>query len=439
MDRPDGAGMDGSGGADEIRVFAAGRPSAPPYRAEARERARERLLAEAGTRHGAGRFRLPRLGWQAAAAFGVTVVLVGGVAVALSNQGAGVHPAAQTSASVPVASAVLSGTPELDPRPGQFILIESTTMGRWFRMGRKGEVESRYLFRAKRKIWQSVDGSANGLLFTEDLAPKPWPGQSSLPDDIGTDGGGSAWHALPSCPAQPGNARRDHAFLSGLPAEAGAMRDHLYRVSDRSALQAKGIDPDAAAFHEVGNLVRETYLPRAQRDALFEAARTIPGVEPAEGVADAAGRKGVALGLPARDGTLKQLIFDPDTHLYLGDRTTVLDAKAAGAPKGSVVGSGAQTSVSVVDRLPKVSLSAGSRTACAAPEKQVSDAPAAPPASTPPSEHPSEPPSEHPSEPPTVSPQVAAPTEPPPVRPTGSPKVTAPEASAPPGAGKSGN
>jgi hypothetical protein len=405
---------------DEIRVFADGRPAVSPYRAEARARARERLMGEAGKRHGTDRFRLPRLGLQAAAAFGVTVVLVGGVAVALTNQGAGgVDPAAPVTQSAVVSSETPSG--ELSPRPGQFILVESSTMYGMFRMGQKGEVESRQLYRTNRKIWQSVDGSANGLLFIEELASKPWPGQP-LPDEADQGERGSTWHTLSSCPAQLGEARLDYAFLSTLPADATAMRERLYRRSGGPHIEAKGIDPDEAAFNQVGDMVRETYLPRAQRDALFEAAKSIPGVEVAEGVPDGSDRKGVALALPARGGTLRQFIFDPETHLYLGERSTVVDPKAAVAPKGSVVGLSAQTKVSVVDELPEVTVSTRGDAACATPEPLPSDAPTAEPAVTPPSELPSG----APSQPPTESPQVTAPAEQPVPPPTGSPQVTAP-------------
>jgi hypothetical protein len=67
---------------DEIVPFADGRPAAPAYPPHAREAARRRLLSEAA---GPRRFRLPRLGWQAVGAFGLTVALVGGVGVALSS------------------------------------------------------------------------------------------------------------------------------------------------------------------------------------------------------------------------------------------------------------------------------------------------------------------------------------------------------------------
>ncbi|MFF0865507.1 CU044_5270 family protein [Nonomuraea sp. NPDC003560] len=319
---------------DEIRTFADGRPPAPPYEPQARARARERLLAEA---RGGRRLRLPRLGWQTAAAFGATVVLVGGVAVALSGQGG-------TDAR-PATSVMLSAG-ELNPRPDQFILIESDTMYGSQSIDSSGG-QSRYLYRQHRRIWKSVDGSKDGLLQIEGREPRPWPGEP-LPAEA-TSRRGSEWNRLASCPDLRGPYRDDYAYLSTLPADATAMRDRLYQSAPKGD---KDVDPDAVAFTRAGDLVRENYLPKAQREALFEAVKAIPGVEAAEGVADSSGRVGVALGRVADWGVREELIFDPAGHTFLGERQVVVDAKA-GAPKDSVVALTAQLDVSVVDALPE--------------------------------------------------------------------------------------
>jgi hypothetical protein len=355
---------------DEIRAFAEGRPPAPPYRAEAREQARERLLAEA--RRG-GRFRLPRFGLQAVAAFGVTVVLVGGVGVTLSGQGAGT---ARPAVSLTRSAALWD---ELNPQPGQFILIESDTMYGSFSFGENG-VETRHLYRTHRKIWQSVDGSKDGLLLIESREPKPWPGRE-LPEGAKVEGQGSSWGTLASCPDRLGDQRRDYAYLSKLPADAGAMRERLYNVG--GANEDKGVDADAAAFTHVGDLARETYMPKAQRAALFEAAKGIPGVEVAEGVADSAGRKGVALGRMDTQGTLTQIIFDPATHMLLGERQTVVEDKGVDAPAGSVLALTAQLNVSVVDELPRTPTRDPGDVTCASPQTPPPASPPVPPSSSP--------------------------------------------------------
>ncbi|MFF4617191.1 CU044_5270 family protein [Nonomuraea jabiensis] len=341
---------------DEIRTFADGRPAVPPYGAEARATARERLLAEA---RGGGRFRLPGFGWQAAAAFGVTVALVGGVAMALTNQGhGGTGPATAVTQS-----AAVSSSDELAPRPGQFILIESDTMYGSMSADQSGKT-SRHLYRTHRKIWQSVDGSANGLLLIEGREPRPWPGEQ-LPEEA-EDWQGSDWHVLPFCTSRPAGNRTDYAYLSTLPADVAGMRARLYQMP-AGAGDAKGGENDRAAFDHLTDLVRETYLPKAQRDALFEAAKSIPGVQVTEGVEDSAGRKGVALGRVDPQGVLRQAIFDPATHVFMGERETVVDDRLAQAPKGSVLALTAQLKVSVVDVLPQTTPSDKGQDAACAP------------------------------------------------------------------------
>ncbi|WP_113702594.1 CU044_5270 family protein [Nonomuraea lactucae] len=387
---------------DEIRLFAAGRPAAPPYDAQARDRARDRLLREA---RGRGGLRLPRLGWHAVAAFGITVTLVGGVAVALSGQGGA--PDAATSATQ---SAAVSGE-ELEPKPGQFVLVESDTMYGATRLDDSGE--SRHLYQTHRKIWKSADGRAGGLLLIEGREAKPWPG-SKQPPNVRLEPAES-WYHLPSC---PGISRNDHAYLSTLPADAAGMRELLYKRDGAKGDGAKGDgakgdgakgdgakgdgakgDADEAAFGVARELLAETYVPRAQRDALFEAMKSIGGVEMAEDVPDYAGRKGVALGRrSAQSGMLEQYIFDPRTHMLLGERGTVTDEKVAKAPVGSVLALTAQLRISVVDKLPDDGVATAENSNCDLPAPAEtpdggSPQPSAPPADTPGSPEPGGPPS----------------------------------------------
>lgn len=329
---------------DEIQIFAHGRPAAPPYPSQARDRARDRLLEEA--RGGRGRtFRFPRLGWQTAAAFGVTVTLVGGVAVALSGrqEGGVASPAA-------VASVVQPSLPgDLNPQPGQYVMVESDTMYTSESIGGQGK-SAHWLYRTHRKIWQSADASKDGLLMIQGLPPKPWPGEE-LPkqalDERKDDK--PEWMQLASCPNQLGNFRRDYAYLSTLPTDPAQLRERFYKNQQ----SGKGFSVDDMAWEQATELLNETYMPKAQRDAYFEALKLIPGVQVADGVADSAGRKGVALGRVER-GQLQQFIFDPDSHVLMGERATVVDAGQAKAPVGSVMALTAQLSITVVDQLPQV-------------------------------------------------------------------------------------
>ncbi|GAA3809447.1 hypothetical protein GCM10022226_32220 [Sphaerisporangium flaviroseum] len=331
---------------DEIELFSTGRPAAPPYPPGAREAARRRLLNAA-----AGRRRLlwPRPGWQAVGAFGLTLALVGGLGVALSSGSAPVAvPGATTTESVSVAAPPREFA-DLDPKPGQFLLVESETMSRAESLD-QGK-QTRYLNRTERKFWKPVDGNGKGLLWIAGLKPKPFPG-STLPENAESWQGGG-WNEVDGhCPGSPDDTRTDYVHLSTLPSDQAGMREFIYK-QPRGGKQPRGDNgSDVGAFTAVGDLLWENYLPRAQRQAMFEAAKTIPGVEVAEGVQDSAGREGVALG-KVRNGVLEQLIFDPDSYLFLGERGTVVDERAGGAPVGSVVALTAQLRISVTDRLPQ--------------------------------------------------------------------------------------
>jgi hypothetical protein len=110
---------------------------------------------------------------------------------------------------------------------------------------------------------------------------------------------------------------------------------------------------DSEAWTAVGDLLRETYMPPDQRAALFKAAGTIPGVTVTENAEDAAGRKGVGVGRVS-NGVREDLIFDPGTYEFMGERGVVVDADAAKAPVGSLVASTAQLKTSVADSAPDV-------------------------------------------------------------------------------------
>jgi hypothetical protein len=127
------------------------------------------------------------------------------------------------------------------------------------------------------------------------------------------------------------------------------MREHLYRGLAQDPLA------DYKAWGNVGSMITQAYMPSAQRAALFRAAGTIPGVETVGEAEDAAGRRGVAVAMVNMLGGVRhEYIFDPATHLYLGERVVVTDAATAGAPEGTLLTSTAQLRVEVVDHTPEV-------------------------------------------------------------------------------------
>ncbi|GIH68671.1 CU044_5270 family protein [Sphaerimonospora thailandensis] len=373
---------------DEIKMIARERPDAPPYSLPARAAARRRLTGDGPGGHGFARDLLRTVSRRpygmaiggvaltSAAAVAVMTVVPHGVpadpvSVAQApsaqtpsdrvpsthggsdpGQGPEVVVAlpkiAKVSAEEVLGRAARAAT-DLNPRGDQFIKVSSQTMYGAFGGGETnvdtGEVipETRYLYRTKRTIWLSADGTRDGSLKVENLTPRAYPGWP-IPEEANREKG-TWWASLPVCDGAP----RDTAYtsLKKLPTDAKGMRDYLY------SREHGDNPPDTGAWAAAGDLLRETYMPAAQRAALFEAAATIPGVTVTEDAQDAAGRRGIGVGRVSF-GVREDIIFDPETYELLGERGVVVDAKKAKSPVGSLVASTAQLEVTVADSAPEV-------------------------------------------------------------------------------------
>ncbi|MEU6207862.1 hypothetical protein ABZ814_30270 [Micromonospora musae] len=90
----------------------------------------------------------------------------------------------------------------------------------------------------------------------------------------------------------------------------------------------------------------EGYVPPRALAALFELLAREPGAVVISGdVVDAAGRHGVAIRMPGVIGGAHDLIFDRETHVYLGFRGSVIRGG-----KESLHAAAARLRVAIVDR-----------------------------------------------------------------------------------------
>ncbi|MFF5211861.1 CU044_5270 family protein [Streptosporangium sp. NPDC000396] len=341
---------------DEIEMVAGIRPDAPPYDHEAKATARRGLAAAA-----AGRRPLWRrpytmvLAGALAVAVGVTVTVMvsapdrkaGGTEVVVAMP----KIAPMSATEVLGRAARAAERSDLDPRDDQFVKVESQTMYGSFSFGGTGtEQEKRYLYRTKRAIWLSANGEKEGALRIEYLEPHAYPGWP-IPQEAYNEQG-TEWLRLPVCGKPPAHLRTDYASLKRLPGDAEGMRAHLYAGSDDdNGDKSEEKDKDRTAWTAAGDMLRETYIPPAQRAALFKAVGAIPGVSVVEDAEDAAGRRGIGVGRVSM-GVREDLIFDPETYELLGERGVVVDEKIAKSPVGSLVASTAQLSVTVADSPP---------------------------------------------------------------------------------------
>lgn len=111
-----------------------------------------------------------------------------------------------------------------------------------------------------------------------------------------------------------GQERLSYRQVRALPTRGAALYRRL-----RRAAGSLGQSPEAETFVIIGDLLRSAPLSSRLTAALYRAAAQIPGVRLAGRVRDPLGRPAVAVELAVGDRRF-QLIFNPQTSEYLGDR-----------------------------------------------------------------------------------------------------------------------
>ncbi|MEV4132398.1 CU044_5270 family protein [Dactylosporangium sp. NPDC049742] len=216
----------------------------------------------------------------------------------------------------------------INPGPGQFVVTESL-MSDMAELGEGG----RFLYAMKVTTWVASDNSKPGVSRTEQLEPRPYPGQP-LPANLPKAG---SVDVRVLCPVKGDVTRQDYAYYATLPTDAQGMLKVFARFPGGGAdknhyLWKAGIELAAAP------------MPAAQHAAVFQALKLIPGAVLVGDAQDTAGRTGTAVGRVGPDGWRRDLIFDPVTFAFLGSRTV--------NETGAQVGGTAQLSVTVADAAP---------------------------------------------------------------------------------------
>ncbi|MCX4664516.1 CU044_5270 family protein [Streptomyces uncialis] len=204
-------------------------------------------------------------------------------------------------------------------RDDQFVYVKSRIGYMSFAENTKPELERIH----DREVWASVDGTREGLL-----------------DEDNRNG------RIKLDAPQPGDASNtDYRSLQKLPTDPSKMHKWLYDNG-----QGDKTPEDERAFNLFGDLVGESLVPKKQAVALYRAAARIKAVEVVDGVKDAAGRTGVALVRENEDGYQEQLVFDPRTKEYLGERVVAVRDTGDGLKKGQLLGTSAILDREIVDK-----------------------------------------------------------------------------------------
>jgi hypothetical protein len=272
-----------------------------------------------------------RIAWSLAAFTALALAVTGSVLATRNPHSAQVPGRGSVAAPPPVtgtrilhnAALVVGQQPVAAPRADQFVFTEGVNTD-IRTVNADGKVTSRPGTPQLFQLWNSVDGTRNGLAKARPVAGTGWirtdtvsacrNGRMPL---VGSNG-----KIIPgryeSMRCQP-----IPAFLPGLPTAAQAMLTWLYTKGGAGEVPVP--DRSVAAFNAAFELIERYYLTPATKAALFEALSRLPGVTVQTDVVDLAGRHGVAVRVPpstaASPGSsakVGQLIFDPVTYAFLG-------------------------------------------------------------------------------------------------------------------------
>ena len=127
----------------------------------------------------------------------------------------------------------------------------------------------------------------------------------------------TGWETTETWTTNLSERQSNYIDILGLPTNPIALRAELYRIG-----LGRGASDDEEAISLISEILQRGYAPAALRKALFETMKTVPGVAVVDRNVTLDGRSGVALGRPepARGGERHELIFDPDTGEFIGER-----------------------------------------------------------------------------------------------------------------------
>ncbi len=270
---------------DEMDELAKVRADVPPMFPTAYLDGRRRLRAAiAATGAAPSRLRLrPRRLLRAAVALGV--LLVAGFVAYQATSPHGGAPASAASVLRAAADAV-EPTVALDPRPDQYVYREV--------------LHVTGVLRTRVQSWQPADGSR--------------PGQVTISGDTGNGTDTTApYRAGDSLSGAP------YAVLAALPTDPDAL---LRRLQADPMVGTGGASSSPSRTVMLWNLMRDVVwaAPPHQQAALFRAAATLPGITVQDGVRDATGRVGIAVGLDDPALGRIEFVFRHGDYRVLGER-----------------------------------------------------------------------------------------------------------------------
>ena len=338
----------------------------PAVLASARERLVERTLEAApaatpasqrhGERHGErrGRGRVARIGvMRLAAAAAIVIVAAVGLVVADTVTIGGATGGASAEAATLLEQAATNSVGATGPTVGPQQFLKITTTAWWSSTAELDGRSVTWLEEEVIELWVPGDRSREWVQRRSGRTPVHFfnPDDEAAVREAGletitgppevlraADGG---FYGPVTASWQTPTAE----FLAGLPRDPEALLDRIYSDSE-----GQGNSKDGEALVFVADVLRAGTVPAYLRASLFRAATYIPGIDVVDQRANLSGRIGVAVGRAEEDGIRQEIVFDPATGQFIGERQVVLrDDVIPGIPASSVVGLTAVTA-EVVDQ-----------------------------------------------------------------------------------------
>lgn len=288
------------------------------------------------------RRRIQVAGFSALGTGALVTALVLTNVVGLADWRGGAEPAAAEA----LHSAALAAIESTDPvvGPGQYLLIETSAVNGGMSDG--GD----YLYLTKDELYVPADPQDDWVWARHPATVYQTfgPASEAASAHVGDVHPGPQGELLeaPAGAFYGGEARQGTSDLEALPRDPVQLLNYIYRVT-----LGAGPSPDGEALVFIADRLRTGTVPADLRAAFYEAAALIPGVTVTEGRATLDGRTGVAIGRD--EGTIErqEIIIDPKTGLFIGERHVAL-SPVGDIPAGTVI-SWSAVKTSVADSAPE--------------------------------------------------------------------------------------
>ncbi len=306
---------------DELTLLRSVRsPEAPTAGALARGRAAlsERMLDNPVPKPSRRGIRIASLSALGAAAIVTALVLTN--VIGLAGWRGGAEPAAADALHSAARATIATSDPVV--KEGEYLLVETTAVNLATIGANDGSTAS-LLFKSEDELYVPADWNDDWIwsrhpsetyqTFGADSkaavesAPSPHPGTA---DELLQAPAGAFYGGEPTM---------SFGDLASLPRNPLQLLNHIYRVT-----LGAGPSPDGEALVYIADRLRTGVVPADLRAAFYEAAALIPGVTIVEDRATLDGRTGVAIGRDEGSTFRQEIIIDPTTGLFIGERTVTL-------------------------------------------------------------------------------------------------------------------